>query len=55
MPNRIKEALDGSGVAYGTWAQMVSPEFCEIAARSGSGDRFMLSAGYCAIQSSVPR
>lgn len=33
--NRIRATLDAGGYAYGTWAQMSSPEFCEIAARSG--------------------
>jgi 4-hydroxy-2-oxoheptanedioate aldolase len=33
--NRISSALNVSGVAVGTWAQMNSPEFCEVAARSG--------------------
>jgi 4-hydroxy-2-oxoheptanedioate aldolase len=35
ITNRILAALDAGGCAFGTWAQMSSPEFCEIAARSG--------------------
>ncbi len=34
-PNRIKTALDQRGVAFGTWAQINSPEICELSARSG--------------------
>jgi 4-hydroxy-2-oxoheptanedioate aldolase len=33
--SRIKEGLKNKDVVFGTWAQMNSPEFCEIAARSG--------------------
>ena len=33
--NKIIGALDSRGLAVGTWAQMNSPEFCEVAARSG--------------------
>ena len=33
--NKISGALDSRGLAVGTWAQMNSPEFCEVAARSG--------------------
>jgi 4-hydroxy-2-oxoheptanedioate aldolase len=33
--NKITTALDSKGLAVGTWAQMNSPEFCEVAARSG--------------------
>lgn len=33
--NRIKTSLAAGRCAFGTWAQMGSPEFCEIAARSG--------------------
>jgi 4-hydroxy-2-oxoheptanedioate aldolase len=34
-PNKIATALDAYGLAVGTWAQMNSPEFSELAARSG--------------------
>ena len=33
--NGILAALESRRVAIGTWAQMNSPEFCEVAARSG--------------------
>jgi len=33
--NGIQVALREKDVAFGTWAQMNAPEFCEIAARSG--------------------
>jgi 4-hydroxy-2-oxoheptanedioate aldolase len=33
--NRIRTSLAERGLAYGTWAQMGSPEFCELAALSG--------------------
>lgn len=33
--NKILAALDARDIAIGTWAQMNSPEFCEVAARSG--------------------
>jgi 4-hydroxy-2-oxoheptanedioate aldolase len=33
--NKIKKSITERGMAFGTWAQMNSPEFCEIAARSG--------------------
>jgi 4-hydroxy-2-oxoheptanedioate aldolase len=35
MKNRIKAALAKGEIAYGTWAQMLCPEFCELAAASG--------------------
>lgn len=36
MPtNRIRDAIETGGYAFGTWAQMSSPEFCDIAAQSG--------------------
>lgn len=35
ITNRIRSTLNAGGYAFGTWAQMSSPEFCEIAARSG--------------------
>jgi len=33
--NRIFSAIAKNGVAYGTFAQMNSPEFCEIASKAG--------------------
>lgn len=33
--NKILAALEARDLAVGTWAQMNSPEFCEVAARSG--------------------
>src|SRR5215218_2010932 len=33
--NKIRIALRDRSVAFGTWAQMNAPEFCEIAGRSG--------------------
>jgi len=33
--NKIRIALHDRSVAFGTWAQMNAPEFCEIAGRSG--------------------
>jgi 4-hydroxy-2-oxoheptanedioate aldolase len=33
--NMIRLALQRNNVAFGTWAQMNAPEFCEIAAHSG--------------------
>jgi 4-hydroxy-2-oxoheptanedioate aldolase len=35
VKNRIKAAIAEGRPAYGTWAQMGSPEFCELAAQSG--------------------
>lgn len=35
LTNRIRLAIENDGVAFGTWAQTSSPEFCEIAAKSG--------------------
>ncbi|AOB28109.1 MULTISPECIES: HpcH/HpaI aldolase family protein [Bordetella] len=35
IPDRLFAALRGRRPAYGTWAQMNSPEFCEIAASAG--------------------
>jgi 4-hydroxy-2-oxoheptanedioate aldolase len=34
-PNKVLAALKERDIAVGTWAQMNSPEFCEVAARSG--------------------
>src|SRR5215211_7593517 len=33
--NKIRIALQSKSIAFGTWAQMNAPEFCEIAGRSG--------------------
>lgn len=33
--NKVLVSIAERGAAFGTWAQMNSPEFCEIAARSG--------------------
>ena len=35
VKNNVLAALDSRDLAIGTWAQMNSPEFCEVAARSG--------------------